>query len=69
MLVYRCCFDLQLFGETVREIVDLCTVVEKDFARMGVDEYFCSKKPKMRGLKCVGERGIEEMGGSYGVWR
>jgi hypothetical protein len=36
----------------VREIVDLCTAVEKNFARMGVDESFCYKKPKMGDLKC-----------------
>jgi hypothetical protein len=30
----------------VRKIVDFFTVVKKDFARMGVDESFCYKKPK-----------------------
>jgi hypothetical protein len=58
MLVYLCCLDLQRFGETVRDIVDFCTVVEKDFARMGVDESFCYKKPKMGGFKSVWEREV-----------
>jgi hypothetical protein len=68
MLVYFCCLDLQLLGETVREIVDFCTVIEEDFARMRVNESFGHKEPKMGGLKCGRERGVEEMGGYYSVW-
>jgi hypothetical protein len=41
----------------LREIVDFCTVVEKDFARMGVDESFCYKKPKM-GVSNTDEREV-----------
>jgi hypothetical protein len=52
MSVFLFFLDLQLFGETVRKIVDFCTVVENDFARMGVDESFCCKKPNMGGFKC-----------------
>ena len=63
MLVYFCCFDLKLLGETVGEIVDFCTVIEEDFARMRVDESFRYQKPKMGGFECGLERGIEEMGG------
>jgi hypothetical protein len=41
----------------VREIVDFCTVVEKEFARIGVDESFCYKKPKM-GVSNADEREV-----------
>jgi hypothetical protein len=69
MLVYFCCLDWSLFGETVEEIVEFCTVVEEYFARMRVDESFCYKEPKMGGFECGRERGIKEMGGCYCVWR
>jgi hypothetical protein len=52
MLVYFCCLDLQLLGETVKEIANFCTVIEEDFARMRVDESFGHKEPKMGGFKC-----------------
>jgi hypothetical protein len=58
MLVYFCCLDLQLLGETVREIVDFCTVIEEDYARMRVDESFGNKEPKM-GVSNAYERDIE----------
>ena len=69
MLVYFCCFDLQLLGETVGEIVDFCTVIEEDFAKMRVDKSFRYQEHKMGGFECGRERGIEEMGGCYCVWR
>jgi hypothetical protein len=51
MLIYFCFLDLQLLGETVREIVDFCTVIEEDFSRIRVDESFGHEEPKMRGFK------------------
>ena len=39
------------------EIVDFCTVIEEDFARMGVDESFCYKEPKV-GVSNADEREV-----------
>ena len=69
MLVYFCCFDLQLLGETVGEIVDFCTVIEEDFARMRVDKSFRYREPMTGGFECGLKSGIEEMRGCYYVWR
>jgi hypothetical protein len=57
MLVYFCCLDLQLLGETVREIVYFCSVIEEYFARMRVDESFGHNEPKM-GVSNADEREV-----------